>query len=87
MDLADLTRKLAAREPIVHRGASTMALAEFETATAKDVWEVGASGTVHGRGRVWSVLAARGGLREGEWEASVLRCRQLGADTDLPTYR
>ena len=52
-----------------------MALADFETATAEDFWEVGAlGGTVHAPGAprvVGSVLAARGGPREGEWDASV----------------
>ncbi len=87
MDLAAVMRELAAREPILHQGASELTRADFETVTADDFWEVGASGTVDGRERVWAVLAARSARPEGEWEANDVRCRALGADSYLLTYR
>jgi hypothetical protein len=64
--LAAVMRELAAREPILHQGASELTRADFETVTADDFWEVGASGTVYSRDCVRAVLAARSARPERE---------------------
>jgi hypothetical protein len=86
MDLAAVTRELVARQPIFHRRGSRMTRAEFEAATADDFWEVGASGSVYERERVWRGLGTRDARSDGGWDASEFRCRAVGPDTFLRTY-
>jgi hypothetical protein len=46
-------------EPLFHRRDLVASRADFERETAKDFWEVGASGQRYSREYVWSVLRER----------------------------
>ena len=87
MGLAEVTRELATGAAVAQHGASTMTRADFETAAADDLREVGASGTVCHREHVWAILTERGARPRGGAGATALRCRALGADTYLLTHR
>jgi len=84
----DVLAQLLAREPLFHRLERGTTRADFEAATAPDYWEVGASGAVHDREVVWSVLAERyAHPQPEEWVVDGAACRPLGGTTHLLTYR
>jgi hypothetical protein len=87
MDLTDVLRHLAAREPIFHRPEVT-SREEAERLTADDFWEIGASGKIYDRAFVIEELErrARTGTPPGKFETSDFACRQLGRNTYLLTY-
>lgn len=79
--------ELRAREPIFHRLELGTTREWFERETDDDFWEVGASGTVYDRERVWAVLEPRyaaGG--DDPWSVEEFEVRRLDGGTYLATY-
>jgi len=86
-DLRQIETELLTREPIFHRPGLSSTREDYLAQTAGDFWEVGASGQVHDRDHVISVLLARGKVPGDEdWEISNVRLRPLAADTYALTY-
>jgi hypothetical protein len=86
-DLAAVLDELVAREPLFHRTELGTSRVFFESTTAEDFWEVGASGTWYDREEIWTVLEARYAEEApDEWETSEFRLRPLSADVYLLTY-
>jgi hypothetical protein len=92
-DLVPILTELMAREPLLDRRELVHSAETFETETADDFWEVGASGRVYSRDVVRAVVLRR--LRDGEpdpvvaegWTTEDHGIRQLGPDTYLVTYQ
>jgi len=88
--LLDILTELQLREPIFHRRELGTTRADFEAITASDFWEVGASGEVYSRERVWASLERRYADPDywaGDfWETSDFLCRQLTPNAYLLTY-
>ena len=88
--LQGILAELMRREPIFHRLELGITRADFETQTAADFWEVGASGRRYSREVVWATLEARYADPEYEagdaWETSEAQCRRVAPDTYLLTY-
>ena len=87
-ELQQILDELSSREPIFHTKRFGSSFEDFERGTAPDFWEVGASGTVYQRERVWEVLEQRYNdpAYVDEWVTSDFFCRELSADTYLLTY-
>ena len=79
---------LMAREPIFHQAEFGSSRQDFERMTARDFWEVGASGRVYTREWVLEELERRrvAGEVEDRLEASEFVCRRLGENCWLLTY-
>jgi len=79
--------ELRRREPIFHRPEVAGSRAELEAMTARDFWEIGASGRRYSRRYVLETLAAR---RDNplvdDFEATDFYCRELAPDLYLLTY-
>jgi hypothetical protein len=88
--LLDILTELQLREPIFHRRELGTTRADFEAITASDFWEVGASGEVYPRERVWASLERRYADPDywagDSWETSDFLCRQLTPNAYLLTY-
>ena len=88
--VSDVLMELQRREPIFHRRELGMTRADFEAMTATDFWEVGASGEVYSRERVWATLEDRYADPDfwagDSWETSDFLCRQVTLDAYLVTY-
>jgi hypothetical protein len=88
--LLDILTELQLREPIFHRRELGTTRADFEAITASDFCEVGASGEVYSRERVWASLERRYADPDywaGDfWETSDFLCRQLTPNAYLLTY-
>jgi len=85
--LSDVLAELVRREPIFHRPEFGTSRADFERMTAKDYWEIGASGRRYGREFVLDMLVKRHSQpHEDLWDTSDFHCRQLAADVYLLTY-
>jgi hypothetical protein len=85
--LGDVLVELRAREPIFHRAEFGVSRADFETMTAEEFWEVGASGRVYTREYVLDELEKRHAIQhEDVWETSDFQCQRLAADLYLLTY-
>jgi hypothetical protein len=79
--------ELRRREPIFHRAEFARTRAELEAMTAKDFWEVGASGRRYSREYVLKTLAARQeNPVDDQWQALDFHCRELADDVYLLTY-
>ena len=86
-ELAGVLRELVSREPIFHRPEHGATRADFERMTAKDFWEVGASGRRYSREFVLAELEKRHAApHEDVWEASGFHCRELAENLFLLTY-
>jgi hypothetical protein len=86
-DLQDVLAELSAREPIFHRPEFGTSRADFERMTAKDFWEIGASGRIYSREFVLNELEQRFSRpHDDAWETRDFYCRSLGEDTYLLTY-
>jgi hypothetical protein len=84
--LTDVLEDLQRREPIFHRPELGTTRADFETMTASDFWEVGASGRRYSRDYVLAELERRyAGEFLDEWEATDFHCRRLAEGVYL-TY-
>jgi hypothetical protein len=90
LSLSDVLMELQRREPIFHRRELGTTRADFDAMTASDFWEVGASGEVYSRERVWATLERRYADPDywagDSWETSDFLCRQVTPDTYLVTY-
>ena len=88
--LLDILTELQLREPIFHRRELGTTRADFEAITASDFWEVGASGEVYSRERVWASLERRYADPDywagDSWETSDFLLRQVTPDAYLLTY-
>jgi hypothetical protein len=87
-ELLPVFEELRRREPIFHTPKFGTTRADFESATAPDYWEVGASGRRYSRDSILRTLeqnppvdAASAG-----WQCSDYGLRRLGPDTYLFTY-
>jgi len=79
--------ELRRREPIFHRAEFARTRAELEAMTARDFWEIGASGRRYSREYVLNTLAARReNPIEDDWRAEDFHCRELARDVYLLTY-
>jgi hypothetical protein len=80
--------ELQRREPIFHRAEFARTRADLEAMTAKDFWEVGASGRRYSREYVLRTLAARqeNPVDDDDWKALDFHCRELARDVYLLTY-
>ncbi len=87
-ELALVFAELRRREPIFHRPELGYQRSDFETMTAEDYWEVGASGKIYQREFVLEELVRRyaDGPPAELLEATDFRCRKLGENTYLLTY-
>jgi hypothetical protein len=86
-DLEAALAELVDREPLFHRTELGTSREVFETMTAPDFWEVGASGAVYDREAVWATLEERYAADEpDDWETSAFGVRRLGPDVFLLTY-
>ena len=82
-----MLEELRRREPIFHRPEVASSRAEFEAMTAKDFWEIGASGRRYSRKYVLDTLEARlENPLEDSFEAADFHCRELARDLYLLTY-
>jgi hypothetical protein len=87
-DLKDVLAELMNREPLFHRTELGTSREVFETMTAPDFWEVGASGTVYDLESIWSILEARYRANEPDnWKTSDFQIRALGTNVYLLTYQ
>ncbi len=78
---------LIAREPLFHRTELGTSRGVFESMTAPDFWEVGASGAAYDREFVWTTLEHRYLTGEpDDWESSDFRLRELCTGVFLLTY-
>jgi hypothetical protein len=79
--------ELQRREPVFHRAEFARTRTDLEAMTARDFWEVGASGRRYSREYVLRTLAAR---RENpiddDWKTLDFHCRELAPDVYLLTY-
>lgn len=88
----DILSQLAAREPIFHRWEHLNhppARADFESLTAPDFFEIGASGRIYTRDHVLDTLETRytdPSYIDDPWETSDFALRQLSPETCLLTY-
>lgn len=64
-------RELRALEPIFHRSPAESSRRHFESMTAEDFFEVGASGRVHSRDLVLDTVARRYAEREAEVQGTL----------------
>ncbi len=80
-ELISVFEELRRREPIFHRP-------EFETETAPDYWEVGASGRRYSHDFIVKLLEQNSPVNAAAagWESSDHGLRSLGASTYLFTY-
>ncbi len=82
-----ILEELIRREPIFHRPEFGTTRADFESMTADDFWETGASGQQYTREFVLDVLEKRSADPQQEiWETSEFRCRKLAEGIYLLTY-
>jgi hypothetical protein len=79
--------ELRRREPIFHRAEFARTRAAVEAMTAKDFWEIGASGRRYSREYVLKTLTARReDPIEDDWRTEDFHCRELAPDLYLLTY-
>jgi hypothetical protein len=79
--------ELRQHEPIFHRPEVASSRADFEAMTARDFWEIGASGRRYSRAYVLETVAARQeNPLEESFEATEFHCRELARDLYLLTY-
>jgi hypothetical protein len=89
-NLDEILEELKSREPIFHQAEYCSTREKLEQYTAKDFWEVGASGKVYDRQTVIDTVEKR--FKEktepdtNRWQTSDFKCRSLGNDTYLVTY-
>jgi len=87
-DLFSVLEELRRREPIFHTPEFGATLAQFETATAPDYWEVGASGRRYSREFILRTLDQNppSNAASAGWQTYDHGLRRLGPDTYLFTY-
>lgn len=86
-ELSEVLAELSKREPIFHRPEFGTTRADFEKVTARDFWEVGASGRKYSRPEVLDALEKRYATPHRDvWSACDFECRKLASDVFLLTY-
>ena len=86
--LDDVTRELAAREPVFHQPEFGTTRADFDRMMTDDFWEVGASGKKYSREFVLDTLEQRHKSSVPEHlVVSDFACRRVATDTYLVTYQ
>ena len=87
-DLLPVFEQLRRREPIFHTPAFGVTRADFESATASDYWEIGASGRRYSRAFILDTLEQNPPVdaASAHWQTSDFGLRRLGPDTYLLTY-
>ena len=86
-ELSEILAELSRREPIFHRPELGTTRADFETMTADDFWEVGASGRRYTRIYILDSLERRYAAPHSDvWETMDFHCRRLARDVYLLTY-
>jgi hypothetical protein len=86
-ELSEILAELSRREPIFHRPELGTTRADFERMTAKDFWEVGASGRRYTRTYVLDSLERRYAAPLSDvWETMDFHCQRLAPDVYLLTY-
>jgi hypothetical protein len=80
--------ELSSREPIFHRPQPGMDRAFFESMTAPDFWEIGASGRKYSRSFVLDTVVKRyeNDANPDVWQTSDFYCRMLAPDLYQITY-
>ena len=80
--LASTLQELIVREPIFHRPEFGITRADFESMTAEDFWEIGASGRIYTRADVLDLLEERHRIPQREdLQPSEFRIQRLSEDT------
>ena len=88
LTIEQVTRELAAREPIFHRAEHASSPDDCERMMAGDFWEVGASGRVYSREFVLETLAGRDlASPDDHWAVTDFACRQISPEVWLATYQ
>jgi len=86
-ELQGVLAELVRREPIFHRPEFGTTRADFETMTAEDYWETGASGRRYARQAVLDGLEERYSAPHADvWETRDFHCRKLAENVYLLTY-
>ena len=86
-ELAEVLGELMDREPIFHRPEQGVSRSDFETMTAPEFWEVGASGHRYSQEYVLDELEKRGKTAYTDvWETSDFLCQKLANNIYLLTY-
>jgi hypothetical protein len=87
-ELLPVFEELRRREPIFHTPEFGTTLADFESATVPDYWEVGASGRRYSRDSILRTLQQSPPVEatSAGWQSSDYGLRRLGPDTYLFTY-
>jgi hypothetical protein len=87
-ELEQTLEELSAREPIFHTERFGRSLEDFERGTARDFWEVGASGRRYSREFILGMRRKDSlvDADEAGWKASGFGLRRLGPDFFLVTY-
>lgn len=87
-DLLPVLNELRRREPIFHTPEFGTTLADFESATDRHYWEVGASGRRYSRDFILRTLQQNPPVDavSANWQIYDLGLRRLGPDTYLLTY-
>jgi hypothetical protein len=87
-ELLPVFEELRCREPIFHTPKFGTTQVDFESATAPDYWEVGASGRRYSRDSILRTLEQNPPVAAASagWQSSDYGLRRLGSDTYLFTY-
>jgi hypothetical protein len=86
-ELIGVLNELRQREPIFHRQELGTGRADFENMTAREFWEIGASGRRYSREYVLAELERRYSAEYVDrWETSDFRCQRLANELYLLTY-
>jgi hypothetical protein len=85
--LLSVQQELVEREPIFHRPEHGTTRGAFEAMTAKDFWEVGASGRRYSRPYVLDTLEQRySEPHEDIWRTEDFYCQEIAPENYLLTY-
>ncbi|MBW8366052.1 MAG: DUF4440 domain-containing protein [Rhizobium sp.] len=88
LSIDEVTRILAAREPIFHRPEFGTSRMDFEAMTAPEFWEVGASGRKYSKESVLETLEARHSQPVTEsYLVTDFLCQELSPNLYLATYQ
>lgn len=86
-ELLGVQEELIQREPIFHRPEHGTTRQAFESMTAEEFWETGASGRRYCRAFVIEAVVERySAPHEDQWDVGDFYCQMLSADHYLLTY-
>jgi hypothetical protein len=79
--------ELKRREPVFHQPEFGTTRKDFETITADEFWETGASGNMYSREFVLDVLEKRAEQNDAEkWETKDFYCQEIAPGNYMLTY-